>query len=125
MRVEYFCDLCDYKCCTIYSYNRHLMTLKHKNKGNPNVNTHSKSVDFFCERCDFKCSNKYDYNKKNDIDLATEVFEHNDNIDKTYGIKEYNDNIWLDDPKIGWIERIDQSDKSIYKQTNKQIKDYH
>jgi hypothetical protein len=26
--------------------------------------------------------NKYDYNKKNDIDLATEVFEHNDNIDK-------------------------------------------
>ena len=26
--------------------------------------------------------NKYDYSKKNDIDLATEVFEHNDNIDK-------------------------------------------
>jgi len=26
--------------------------------------------------------NKYDYNKKNDIDLATEVFENNDNIDK-------------------------------------------
>lgn len=26
--------------------------------------------------------NKYDYNKKNDIDLATEVLEHNDNIDK-------------------------------------------
>jgi hypothetical protein len=26
--------------------------------------------------------NKYDYNKKNDIDLATEVFEYNDNIDK-------------------------------------------
>jgi len=51
--------------------------------------------------------------------------EYNDNIDKTYGIKEYNDNIWLDDPKIGWIERIDQSDKSIYKQTNKQTKDYH
>ena len=25
--------------------------------------------------------NKYDYNKKNDVDLATEVFEHNDNID--------------------------------------------
>lgn len=51
--------------------------------------------------------------------------EYNDNIDKTYGIKEYNDNIWLDNPKIGWIERIDQSDKSIYKQTNKQTKDYH
>ena len=26
--------------------------------------------------------NKYDYNKKNDVDLATEVFEHNDNIEK-------------------------------------------
>jgi hypothetical protein len=26
--------------------------------------------------------NKYDYSKKNDIDLATEVFEYNDNIDK-------------------------------------------
>jgi hypothetical protein len=26
--------------------------------------------------------NKKDYNKKNDINLATEVFEHNDNIDK-------------------------------------------
>lgn len=51
--------------------------------------------------------------------------EYNDNINKTYGIKEYNDNIWLDDPKIGWIERINQSNKSIYKQTNKQTKDYH
>jgi hypothetical protein len=51
--------------------------------------------------------------------------EYNDNIDRAYSIKEYTGNIWLDNPKIGWIERIDQSDKSIYKQTNKQIKDYH
>lgn len=51
--------------------------------------------------------------------------EYNDDIDRSYNTKDYTGNIWLDDPKIGWIERIDQSDKSIYKQTNKQIKDYH
>jgi hypothetical protein len=51
--------------------------------------------------------------------------EYNDNINRTYNIKEYTDEIWLDNPKIGWIERIDESGKSIYKQTNKQIKDYH
>lgn len=53
------------------------------------------------------------------------ITEYNDNINRSYSIIEDVDNIWLDDPKIGWIERIDQSDKSIYKQTNKQIKDYH
>lgn len=53
------------------------------------------------------------------------VSEYNDNINRTYDVKDYTGNIWLDNPQIGWIERIDQSDMSIYKQTNKQIKDYH
>jgi len=61
--VKYFCELCDYKCSTIYSYNRHLMALKHKIKENTIINTPSKCVDFLCERCDFKCSNKKDYNR--------------------------------------------------------------
>jgi len=61
--VIHFCELCDYKCSTTYSYNRHLMSPKHKNKENPNVKTSSKCVEFFCEMCDFKCSNKTDYRR--------------------------------------------------------------
>lgn len=33
--------------------------------------------------------------------------------------------LWLDDPKIGWVERIDKNNKSIYRETNKEIIDYH
>uniref|UniRef100_A0A6C0C3V9 C2H2-type domain-containing protein n=1 Tax=viral metagenome TaxID=1070528 RepID=A0A6C0C3V9_9ZZZZ len=62
-RAEYFCELCDYKCSTIYSYNRHLMTLKHKVKENPNKKTSSKRVEYFCELCHYKCNNKKDYNR--------------------------------------------------------------
>jgi len=39
------------------------MTLKHKNKENPNKKTFKKSQEYFCEICDFKCSNKGDYNR--------------------------------------------------------------
>lgn len=53
------------------------------------------------------------------------ISEYNDDLDITYTPKEYNDDLWLDNPKVGWIERIDQADKSIYKQTNRKIRDYH
>jgi hypothetical protein len=49
----------------------------------------------------------------------------NDDIDKQYDIKKYKSDLWLDDPQFGWIERIDKENKSIYKETNKKIVDYH
>jgi len=60
---EYFCEICDYKCYHNSDFNKHLMTLKHKNKENPNKKTLKKSQEYFCEICDFKCSNKGDYNR--------------------------------------------------------------
>ena len=60
---EYFCELCDYKCYHNNDFNKHLMTLKHKNKENITIKSPSKSQEYFCEKCDYKCSNKKDYNK--------------------------------------------------------------
>ncbi len=51
--------------------------------------------------------------------------KYNDDVDTTYNIKDHDSSLWLDNPSIGWIERIDQADMSIYKKTNKEIKDYH
>ena len=60
---EYLCEICDYKCYHNNDFNKHLMTLKHKNKEKPNKKTFEKSQEYFCEKCDFKCSNKGDYNR--------------------------------------------------------------
>ena len=60
---EYFCEICNYKCCHKNDYNRHLMTLKHKNNANPNKKTHTKPTEYFCEKCKYRCSNKNDYNR--------------------------------------------------------------
>lgn len=51
--------------------------------------------------------------------------KYNDDIVTTYSSKEHDYSFWLDNPTIGWIERIDQANMSIYKKTNKQIMDYH
>lgn len=50
---------------------------------------------------------------------------YNDDINKTYNPQKHDSDLWLDDPNTGWIERIDLAGKSIYKKTNKKIKDYH
>lgn len=33
--------------------------------------------------------------------------------------------MWLDNPKVGWIERIDKEKKSIFHDTNNEVIDYH
>ena len=60
---EYFCEICDYKCYHNNDFNKHLMTLKHKNKENTTIKSSSKSQEYFCELCNYRCSNRYDYNK--------------------------------------------------------------
>ena len=34
---NFYCDICDYKCCKQSEYNKHLSTAKHKNLTNPNI----------------------------------------------------------------------------------------
>ena len=56
------------------------------------------------------------------------INKFNDNIehieiDKSTITGSYN--IWLDNPKVGWIERIDQEKKSIFHETNGELIDYH
>ena len=55
---EYFCESCDYKCYHSNNFNKHLMTLKHKNNENTTIKSPEKYPEFFCELCDYKCSNK-------------------------------------------------------------------
>jgi len=60
---EYSCEICNYKCYHNNDYNKHLMTLKHKNKENTILKSPKKSQEYSCEICHYKCSNRYDYNK--------------------------------------------------------------
>ena len=50
----YVCNICDYKCCKKYSWDRHLMTAKHINLVNGNesaTNKGQKGQIFECENC--------------------------------------------------------------------------
>uniref|UniRef100_A0A6C0C2Y5 C2H2-type domain-containing protein n=1 Tax=viral metagenome TaxID=1070528 RepID=A0A6C0C2Y5_9ZZZZ len=60
---EYLCEHCDYKCYHSNNFNKHLMTLKHKNNENTTIKSLGKYPEYFCILCDYKCSNKKDYNK--------------------------------------------------------------
>ena len=53
----YVCNICDYKCCKKYSWDRHLMTAKHINLVNGNESATNKGQkgqifdNYFSNRC--------------------------------------------------------------------------
>ncbi len=50
--VQFFsCELCDYKCCKSYDYNKHLLTRKHKKNKMDNEKS-SGIKHFMCNNCD-------------------------------------------------------------------------
>ena len=47
---KFHCDICDYKCCYIKDYKKHLLTAKHKRLTNTDETSQKKSTaEFVCE----------------------------------------------------------------------------
>ena len=42
--AKYLCEKCDFKCSNKYDYNKHLMTLKHKNKEKPHTKAQNEYI---------------------------------------------------------------------------------
>ena len=64
--VNYNCEICQYNSVRKTDYEKHLLTLTHKNKIKCSKNLpkmSQKSQKFFCENCDFKTNNKTNYEK--------------------------------------------------------------
>jgi hypothetical protein len=49
---QYFCEKCNFNCCKIYSWDRHLSTLKHKTE------TNKVKIMLSCKNCDKKFKNR-------------------------------------------------------------------
>jgi hypothetical protein len=59
--IKFYCELCDYTCCDIWKYDRHLLTLKHKNiyirrQKNDNLGEINYEYDYKCD-----CGKVYKY----------------------------------------------------------------
>jgi hypothetical protein len=50
---EYYCELCHFKCCKKYSWERHITTMKHELSTNSNENATQKEQkgQFICDKC--------------------------------------------------------------------------
>ena len=43
-KIKYYCDICNFKCCNKYNYNKHILTKKHKILTNTDKNTDKELV---------------------------------------------------------------------------------
>ena len=80
-----YCYECDFKCCKKSNYDKHLLTLKHKNRTNLN-NLEQKNAEkcqvFVCKFC------KKKYNARNSLWYHEKKCETNEYIDKEYSEKD-------------------------------------
>jgi len=62
-RQEYFCEICDYKCCKPCDFSKHLLTAKHKSRAFTDKKVCEKVAPFDCSFCNYFCKSKTDFNK--------------------------------------------------------------
>ena len=48
---EFYCENCDFTCCKKSNYDKHILTLKHKNRTNLNILEQNKNNTFNCKYC--------------------------------------------------------------------------
>lgn len=60
---NYSCESCDYKCCYVKDYNKHLSTAKHQKTAMAMKKSQKILNKYVCESCDYRCSYIKDYNK--------------------------------------------------------------
>jgi hypothetical protein len=63
---KFNCDNCNFKCCKISNYNKHILTLKHKNRTNLNFIEQNKNELFTCKNCNktYNARNSLWYHEK-------------------------------------------------------------
>ena len=79
--VMFYCELCDYKCCRKYDFNKHILTAKHKNT-TKEIQKSEKSVNIFtCQKCNKEFKNRSGYWKHKQKCLKDEnkVIESSEN----------------------------------------------
>ena len=78
---KFVCDTCDFKCSKMSDWNRHIITLKHKNLTNPNASLIKKEPTFKCE-CGkiYKHSSTLSTHKKKCNAIKSELVPETNNI---------------------------------------------
>ena len=63
---EYYCEKCDFTCCKKSNYDKHVLTLKHKNRTNLNILEQNKNNIFNCKHCNktYSARNSLWYHEK-------------------------------------------------------------
>ena len=92
---NFYCEKCDYTCCKLYNWKKHLVTAKHTQETNGNIlETESgkkwqneQIKEFACENCDkeFKTRSglwKHNKNCNNEDKNNNEILQNNENDDK-------------------------------------------
>ena len=82
----FYCENCDFKCCKKGDFNRHVLTSKHQNLTQSNINLHQKTSNHICDNCNkiYKSRvglwghKKKCLNKKEKINETTENSDLND-----------------------------------------------
>jgi hypothetical protein len=87
MAKEYYCEICDYKCCKKYNWDKHIASLKHiKETHGNNMETQSgKKEHYQCEICNKVYKNRSGLWKHNKICSSN----NNTNTDKNDKLIEY------------------------------------
>ena len=79
----FFCEKCNYNCCSQQEYSGHILTDTHKNLHNPTQKSPKLVYKFFCESCNYKCCKQNEYNKHM-LTNKHKTLQHPTSIEKTY-----------------------------------------
>jgi len=62
----FYCENCDFTCCKKSNYNKHILTLKHKNRTKLNILEQNKNMIFHCKHCNktYNARNSLWYHEK-------------------------------------------------------------
>jgi hypothetical protein len=89
------CDVCDYKCCKLSEWNKHISTIKHAKR--TNLATFS-NEQLICKQCDYKCYKQSDLDKHLLTRKHTKISEKNEklaeNLQTTYACKNCNKELY-------------------------------
>jgi hypothetical protein len=87
---KYTCTFCDFKCSKISNYNKHILTLKHKNRTNLNFLEQNKNVQLYCKYCNktYTARNSLWYHEKKCTPSALNAEKNAENIENKLYDKE-------------------------------------
>ena len=132
----HICNYCNFTTNQNCSYNRHLLSLKHKNNVN-NLNTVNNTIIYTCDYCNFITNQKNDYNRhvltvkhKNNLLINNVVIEnkdsHNENImisivENQNNLAKQNEEVLKQNEELK--KKIEQLEQINNQNTNKIVKE--